>query len=126
MRVYKYMVIYNYKDGIGRICVTRNQKISSYDDIEEIDKFIAEKKGLYVVVVTDYKLLSSYKDDRYSDNAQLTFDMPECCTDCIVSCVDNSDHGKKIPLLFCNAIAEYCPESGRHKDCPIIELGEEN
>jgi len=116
MRVYEYMVIYNYKEGIGRICVTRNQKISSYDDIEEIDKFIAEKKGLPIAVTTDYKLLSSYEGDRYSDNAQLTFDMPECCADCIVSCVDNSDHGKNIPLLFCNELQEDCPESGRRED----------
>ena len=65
---YEYMIIYSIPNGMGRICVTRDNPINSYDDLEELDRFIKEQNGLANLFVIDYKLLRKFRK-RENNNA---------------------------------------------------------
>lgn len=67
MKIYEYMVVYGTNVGGGRIMVNRTKKISSYDELPELDKFIldnAEDKNIKQIVVTDFKLMRVYDNDN--------------------------------------------------------------
>lgn len=53
---YEYMVVYFVSNGMGRCQVTRNKKIKSYQDIENLNKSI-DKYQNREVLVTNYKLI---------------------------------------------------------------------
>lgn len=64
---YEYMINYAFPGGNGRICIIRTEKIGSYDDVEEVDKFLREDSSINLpkdqkskVFVTDFKLLRKY------------------------------------------------------------------
>lgn len=58
---YEYMVIYCCEKGTGRICITRDEEILSYDDVEEIDEVIRKQGGFTEAFVRDFKLLRVYE-----------------------------------------------------------------
>ncbi|MGJ0846496.1 hypothetical protein ACR77J_07400 [Tissierella praeacuta] len=62
MKMYEYMLIYYLNNGTGRTCVTRNRKIESYKDIEELDKEIRRCSGIDQLFITDFKLIREYED----------------------------------------------------------------
>lgn len=42
MKLYEYMVTYCYPGGNGRVDVTIDKEINSYDDVESVDKIVRE------------------------------------------------------------------------------------
>ncbi len=61
MKKYEYMVVYSFQHGTGRIAITAEKPISSYDDIENIDKTIRKANGLETAFAIDFKLLREYE-----------------------------------------------------------------
>lgn len=59
MKLYEYMVVYHYEDKIRRTCITRDDKIESYKNVEEIDDYLKEIGGVKVTTI-DFKLLRTY------------------------------------------------------------------
>lgn len=60
------MVVYIYakgedQEGTGRICVIRDKKIISYEDVKSLDETIKESTGS-AVAVTDFKLLRIFRE----------------------------------------------------------------
>jgi len=62
---YEYMVIYTHIGGSGRIKITSKDLISSYDQIEELDRVIRASNNLKNLFVTDFKLLRILGTTRY-------------------------------------------------------------
>jgi len=63
MIVYTYFISYtNHENstlkGIGRVEVTRNRKVKTIEDVEDMEKTIAEKYGYGLVIINNYILLS--------------------------------------------------------------------
>lgn len=62
MKMYEYMVVYNFPNGNGRIEIKRNRPIESYDDVVELDKFISSNNSIKNLYVADFKLLRVYEE----------------------------------------------------------------
>jgi len=63
MKKYEYMIVYKGSD-IGRICMTLDSPISSYDDVKKLDKELNYKSFDRVeLLVIDFKLLREYEED---------------------------------------------------------------
>lgn len=63
---YEYMVVYTFPHGTGRMAITTNEPIKSYEDIERFDKVVRESTGIEELFVSNFKLLNQYysKDDE--------------------------------------------------------------
>jgi len=65
---YEYMILYVFPNGNGKTYITRNRKISSIEDAEEIDIWLRSddcilgitKELKEKVYATDFKLLGKY------------------------------------------------------------------
>ena len=64
MKMYEYMVNYAHPNGVGRIEITRNEPIKSYDDVVALDKFIKSVNKIEGLFVTDFKLLRVYEKQK--------------------------------------------------------------
>ena len=62
MSKYEYMVVYAFNQCLGRICITLNEKVECYQDVEKLDKIIEEHNGKNVIVI-DFKLLRTFEDN---------------------------------------------------------------
>lgn len=62
MKKYEYMVVYSVRGGVGRIKITSEKLIQSYDDVENLDNIIRKHNGLSTAFVTNFKLLREYEE----------------------------------------------------------------
>ena len=66
---YKYFVSYFFKNdtfifGTGNAEITRNKKITTFEDIREIVKHLAENEGMKNVTIISYTLLAESEDKQ--------------------------------------------------------------
>lgn len=66
---YKYFVSFFFKNdtlswGIGNLEVTRNNKITSFEDIREIVRHLKEKEDVKNVTIISYTLLAESEDKQ--------------------------------------------------------------
>lgn len=62
MKKYEYMVVYSVRGGVGRIKITSEKLIQSYDDVESLDNIIRKHNGLSTAFTTNFKLLREYEE----------------------------------------------------------------
>ena len=62
MKKYEYMVVYSVRGGVGRIRITSEKLIQSYDDVENLDNIIRKHNGLSTAFATNFKLLREYEE----------------------------------------------------------------
>lgn len=62
MKIYEYMVVYSFQNGVGRSRIRTEKPIKTYTDVERLDTVIKESNGMPKAFVTDFKLLRIYKE----------------------------------------------------------------
>ena len=50
---FKYMLVYNFEGGTGRMFVTIDKKLDTHKAIEEMDKFISNDQNVENVFITN-------------------------------------------------------------------------
>ena len=61
---YEYLISYNFKGGVGSVCLTVDVKIDKIEKITEIVKYIEKEYELKNVAINSYQLIRKYNIER--------------------------------------------------------------